>query len=449
MKAIWEEIKNQISSELPKNTFSLWIRPITFIDKRENRILLGCPNRFSRNWVTENYLGLIQEKLDNALSEHCEVVLNVAPVNKEAPPADFIRDFEQLTLPNITPNGRDGRLRLNTDFTFDRFVVGPCNEFAFFASKALAQGIEWNYDSLMILSNTGLGKSHLSQAVGHAILKKNPERQVYYVTAEDFTNEMIFFIRSNRMEEFKNKYRRLCDVLILEEIHFLGGKEKTQVELGYTLDALANSKKNIVFTSSLPPKDIPRISKELTSRLASGLVTTIGDPDYETRLKILTRKASDLNIVLTDEIKHLLASRLKRDIRQLESSLKCLKARSEFLNEKLDLALAKDVSESLASGENSITTEQVKEIVCKYYRIDPEMLDSRSRKKIYALPRNVYVYLCRRHTDETIEDIGKSVNRSHSMVLYASEVVERKIETDKKMRNQIEFLGQKLRGMRR
>ncbi len=448
MKAIWEEIKNQISSELPNNTFSLWIRPIIFIERKDKSIFLGCPNKFSRNWVAENYLGLIQKRLANVLSEDCEVVLKVRAVPRDVPPPRFICDSKQLTLPNITRNGGNRRIRLNSSFTFDRFVVGPCNEFAYSASKALAHGAAWNYQSLLILSNTGLGKSHLSHAVGHAILEQNPDRRVYYVTAEDFTNEMVFFLRNNRIEEFKNKYRKMCDVLLLEEVHFLSGKEKTQTELGYTLDALANSNKYIVFTSSLPPKDIPRISQGLSSRFTSGLVTTISDPDYETRVKILARKASDQNISLSDEITHLLASHLKRDIRQLESVVKCLKAKSELLNAKIHLSMAKEVVNCLVSTEWSITPKQIETLVCKYYKIDPNMLRSRSRKKIFAHPRSIHVYLCRRHTNETLENIGKTIGRSHSSVLYASEVIARKMETDSSVRHEVDFLSKKLAEMK-
>ncbi len=449
MKAIWEEIKNQISTELPKNTFSLWIQPITFIDSKEKSVFLGCPNKFSRNWVAENYGRIIQEKLANMLSEKLEVVLKVNPVRKETVPPDFIRDAKQLTFPNIARQKRNGRVRLNTRFTFDQFIVGPCNEFAYSASKALAHGAASNYQSLLIFANTGLGKSHLSHAVGHAILEEKPDSRVHYVTAEDFTNEMIFSLKNKRIEEFKQKYRKLCDVLLLEEIHFLSGKEKTQIELGYTLDALSNSNKNIVYTSSLPPKDIPRISKGLSSRFTSGLVTTIADPDYGTRTKILIKKASDQNVVLSDEICHFLARHLKRDIRQLESVVKCLKARSDLLNAKIDLSMAKDVVSSLVSSEWSITPKQIHKLVCRYYKVESDMLGSNSRKRIYAYPRNIYAYLCRCHTDETLEKLGETVNRSHSSILYASEVIARKMETDSRVRHEVSFLSKELEEMKK
>ena len=448
MRSTWDEIKNQIRSELPKNSFSLWINTISFLEKNDKAVVLGCPNKFSRNWVMENYFDLIQDKLHNAGAAHVDLILQTNTPKRKSPVSSYTPDNKQLVLPNLPGTGRRGKICLNSGFTFDRFVVGRSNEFAYSASKALANGDSWNYHSLLMLANTGLGKSHLSHAVGHAILEKNPRIRVFYITAEDFTNEMISSLKSNRIDEFKNKYRRLCDVLLLEEIHFLSGKEKTQVELGYTLDTLANDNKKILFTSSILPKDIPRMSKGLSSRISSGLVTTISKPDYYTRVKILKKKASEENIALSEEIIHLLASRLKRDIRQMESALKYIEAKSELLKARIDLDLAKDVVNCLVSGESSIMLEDIKKLVSKYYKVDPEMLQSKSRKKVYAYPRNIYIFLCRQHTDETLENIAQTINRSHSTVLYASELVEHKTKTDQKMRSQIEFLSTKLVDMK-
>ena len=264
-----------------------------------------------------------------------------------------------------------------------------------------------------------------------------------------WTNEMISSLKHNRIEEFKDKYRRSCDVLLLEEVHFLSGKEKTQTELGYTLDALANENKKVIFTSFLAPKDIPRISKKLSSRLTSGLVTTIEGPDYDTRAKILMKKASEHKLVLSKEINRLIAGRLTRDIRQMESALKYLKAKSELLKAKIDIDMAKDAVNCLVSGETSITPEDIARLVSRYYKVDSEMLGSKSRKRHYAYPRNIYVSLCRQYTDETVENIAKTINRSHSTVLYASELVVHKMKTDTKMRRQVNFLGNKLENMKR
>jgi len=444
MKTIWEDIKGQIRSELPKNTFFLWIHPISFLEKADQTVTLNCPNKFSRNWVMENYFDLIQDKLHKAGAARVDLVFKTDSAREIPEMSPYPPAPRQLALPNISKNGR---VRLNTDFTFDRFVVGQCNEFAFSASRALAHGSPLDYQCLLMLANTGLGKSHLTHAIAHTILKEKPSSRLYYMTAEDFTNEMIASLKNNRMEAFKDKYRRGCDVLLLEEMHFLGGKQKTQIELGYTLDALASDNKSIILTSSLAPKDIPSMSKELSSRLTSGLVTSISGPDFETRVKILNKKASEHGLILCDEIIQFLASRLTRDVRQMESALKSLKARAELVKARIDLELAKEVVNCLVSREDSIGLEEIRELVCRYYKVEPGILGSKSRKKVHATPRNIYMYLSRRHTDETIQSIARSINRSHSTVVYASDLVEHKMKIDPNMHHQVDFLSKKLKNV--
>jgi chromosomal replication initiator protein len=229
----------------------------------------------------------------------------------------------------------------------------------------------------------------------------------------------------------------------------LSGKQKTQSELGYTLDSLANDNKRIICTSAVAPKDVPRMSGELTSRLTGGLVTTIGGPDFETRLRILTRKAAEHRLSVSGEIIEFLAERLKRDVRQMESALKSLKARAELLKAKVDLRLAKEVVACLVSGSRSVSLGEIAKLVCRYYQVEPALMQSASRKKVHAGPRNIYVYLSRHHTDETIQEIGKTINRSHSAVVYASELMERQIKRDEKTRRQVEFLSQKLEHMKK
>lgn len=448
MTNIWEEIKDQIRGVLPEKSFSLWINPLTLLEQREDTLVLGCPNKFSLNWVTENYMPLFQENLDRMNERNCRLTLRVVAPSSAVPPG-LLQDPRQLTLPNMPSNENGGPRSLNEDFTFDRFVVGRCNEFAFAASKALAIEGQFPCSSLFVVAKTGLGKSHLSQATAHALLESNPKLKVIYLTAEDFVNEMIFALKNHRIDEFKNKYRRSCDVLLLEEIHFLSGKEKTQLELGYTLDALANDHKRIIFTSSLLPKDIPNLSKELASRLTSGIITTLDTPDYETRVKIIERKSSEQGLALSQEIFHLLAKDLTGDIRQMESALRCLKAKADLMNARIDTDLAKEVLLCHVPTQKLVTMEDVKTIVCQYFKVDPTMLESKSRKKIHAYPRNVYGYLCRQHTDRTVEEIGRSLSRNHSTVLYASEVIEHKMKVDKRVGNQIEFLSNKLKDMKK
>ena len=444
MQATWERIKSQIKSELSESSYSLWIRPLTFLEQKDQSVILGCPNKFARNWIMENYADLIKNRLLTAGSRDMDIVLKVLPKQPISQDPVPVRVSKQMPLPNFKGSAKTSGIRLNNDFTFDRFVVGSNNEFAYSASKAVANGSSFKYNSLLMLAATGLGKSHLSHAIGHSILGKNPDCRVHYVTAEDFANDMVFSLKNKRIEEFKNKYRRCCDVLLLEEVHFLSGKEKTQVELGYTLDALTDAKKKIIFTSSIAPNEIPRMSKELSSRLTSGLITSIDGPNFETRVKILNKKAEELSLTLPEDIVHLLATHLKRDIRQMESALRYLKAKSELLKVRVDIDLAKEVLECLSTGENFISPEQIEKLICVYYKIDPEMLRSKSRKSMHTYPRNIYMYLCRIYTQHTLEQIAGTINRSHSTVLYASELIESKIKKDSKLKHQVQFLKNKL-----
>ena len=409
-------------------------------------MVLACPNRFSKNWVMENYLSLIRDKFEAAGVGNMELEFKIQRCKKEPAFSTLPPEPKQLTLPSM-PRARN--LWLKSQFTFDRFIVGQSNEFAYSASKNIALGDPCNYHTLLMLANTGLGKTHLSQAIGHTILEKAPGSRIFYMTAEDFTNEMISSLKAGRIEAFKKRYRQSCDVLLLEEVHFLGGKEKIQAELGYTLDALADDNKKIVFTSALPPKDVPKMSKELTSRLTSGLVTTIVDPDYNTRVQIITKKAAAYQVTLSKEVIHFLAERLRRDIRQMESALKCLKARAELVGARIDIDLAREVVRDLVSAERSITPADIIKLVCRYYRVDPEKVVSKSRKQVYASPRNIYAYLCRHCLDETLAGIGKVINRSHSTVLYSIELVEHQMKTDRNLKHQVDFLSKRLDDMKK
>ena len=443
MDTIWQDLKNHIRPELPKKSFSLWMDPLTLMENQKDTLVLGCPNKFSKKWIMENYLGIMEKKLSKIDKGQYKLTLKVKPLYKKKVVTNH-NDFKQLPLPSFPANGK-GRNRLfNNEYTFDRFVVGKCNAFAYSVSKSLTLGSNCPYNSLFLLSNTGLGKSHLSQAIGHATLKENPHLKVHYLTAENFVNEMIFSLKNNRIDEFKNKYRRCCDVLLLEEIHFFGGKEKMQIELEHTLDALANDHKKLIFTSALLPKDIPNMNKQLASRLTSGIITSLEKPDYKTRVKIIENKSAEQNLLLSEEIVDLLAKFLSRDIRQIESALNCLKANSELMKAKIDMDLAKNILKSYISESESTSTEDILKLICQYFKTDPLILRSKSRQKIHTYPRNLFIYLCRRYTDATLENIGQTIQRNHSSVLYAAEIIEKKIRVDNQVKKQVDFLCQKL-----
>ncbi len=444
MNTVLDDLKKHVKKNIPEKSFSLWIDPLSFIDEKDDALVLGCPNKFSMDWVMDHYSSLLDGGLKE-LGKERTLVFKVAPPVRKKKELDMFQPSPQMEIPNISPRKDRGRFHFNREFTFDRFVVGSCNEFAYSASRALASGGSCSYDSLFMMANTGLGKSHLSQSIGHMLLENNPDVRAYYITAEDFVNEMIFALKNNRIDEFKNKYRRSCDVLMLEEVHFLSGKGKIQAELGYTLDALANDRKKLIFTSSMLPKDIPSMSKELSSRLTSGLITTLDKPDYNTRVNIIEKKASEHNLMLSEEIVHLFAEKLTKDIRQIESALRCFKAKADFMKVKADINLAREILKYHITEQATISLDSIKKLVCKYYQIEHAVLPSKSRKKIHAYPRNMYVYLSRNYSDATLEEIGTSINRNHSTIIYSSETIEKRLRINKKVKNQVDFLSQKIK----
>lgn len=446
MNSVWLEIKNFISGLVSENNYKIWIDPLQPLRLEGRTLYLGCPNRFFLSWVKENYQDQFRHALEIAKSAGLTVEAIVFDI---APPATFICAEAsprqgQPELPNLnvytTPP-----LRFNPRFTFNRFIIGANNHYAYAATQAMATGQELHTDILYLLSDPGLGKSHLSQALGHQVLRDQAHRRVYYLTAEEFTNELVYSIKNRTPEEFKNKYRRLCDVLVLEEIQFLSGKEKIQTELSYTLDCLIENKKKVVMTSAHLPKNIPRLGRQLASRLSHSLISTIEAPDGQTRLKILEQYARENGLQVPEVVLDFLARRITRDVRKLESSLTSLGAKSRLLKRPLDLELAQETLGDLIEPQGTIVgLEAIKALICKYYQISAEDLLSRSRKKNVVLPRNVGMYLGRLVTDSSLGAIGDAFGRNHSTVLYAVNLIEQRSRRDPKLQAQVDFLARQL-----
>ena len=442
METVWNNMKTVLKDVMDKKNFSLWVKPLQFLDADEGTIYLGCPNKFTRNWVQDHYSSLFQSQLSSVGRNDHKVIFKILPQKKllERNHNGGNGNGRQLMLPNIQKRIRAGEKYLNKRFTFNKFVVGESNEFAYSVAKALANGSHSPYNSLFLNAQTGLGKSHLIQAIGNTILQKKPSAKVLYITAEDFTNEMIYALKNNLITQFKNKYRKVCDVLLLEELHFLSGKEKTQIEIGYTLDSLFNDEKMVIFTSPLMAEEIPNMKKMLVSRFTSGVVTSIKKPDFNTRLDILKQKAIERKISLPEDVACFMAENLTQDVRQLEGSLDSLKAISFFLKKEIKLDLAKEIVKQITPAKHLATVEDIQKVVCKYFKIDSDALRSKSRKKIITYPRSIAIYLCRRYTNKSLESIGHSFNRSHSTILYDGEKIKKKIKIDDGLRREVEFL---------
>jgi len=368
---------------------------------------------------------------------------NFIPQTGPGPRASTFSGSRQLGLPYFNGHRSKGRL-LRKDFTFDRFVVGKNNDFAYSAALSLATNGISNQNSLFLLAKTGLGKSHLSQAIAHKILSAFPREQVYYITAEDFANEMIRAIRSGVIDSFKEKYRSMCDVLLLEDIHFLSGKERTQAELSQALDYLLEADKKIIFTSCYPPADIPKVNEQLRSRIANSLISAIDPPNFSTRVRILLKKAEENGYQIPDDVTNYMAAELSENVRQLEGGLIGLAARSSLLGSPITMNLAKSVVKNLAGQNRTITIDLIKKLVCRDFGIALKDIVSRSRKKDVVRPRQIAIFLSRRYTDKSLQVIGKSFNRQHATAIHAIGAVEKEMKTSRVVRKQVEFLCQKL-----
>ena len=441
MDTLWQTIKERLKVEIPDNQYRIWIEPLEMIQSGDEELLLGCPNPFFLNWVRERYYAHIVQAAQNLGPNTVKISLQVS---SPRPGKSLPSPVQQCLLPGFD---RKNHLNLNGGFTFDQFVTGPSNHFAYLASVALATEKNLHNNALYLFSSSGLGKTHLSQAVGNYIQKHKPQARVLYLSVEDFTNEMIQSIKTNAMNSFKDKYRKNCDFLLLEEVHFLSGKETTQTELGYTLDTLFNDNKKIIFTSSLPPKDIPRLGGKLKSRLSSALIGSIDPPDFETRLGIVEKKSNFLGIPVHGEVKEFLASKPFRDMRQLEGCLIRMSAQATLMNQPLDLSLADLVVKEQLQEKQEISIQAIKQLIGKYFQVSLEEMTSRSRKRVHLLPRNLSIFLSRKYTGQTLETIGKAFNRDTTSVIYAVNSVEKGLKKNPEISKQIHFLSEQIEGI--
>ncbi|VEN72898.1 Chromosomal replication initiator protein DnaA [Candidatus Desulfarcum epimagneticum] len=441
MEKIWLKVKSSIKKQIPAHSYRMWIDPLEYQSADNGLVALTCPNLFSKKRVHDHYLALIKNGLKDLSRANLKVRIEIADAKdaKKAPPKET-----QLDIPHIHP--QNGYF-LRKGFTFDEFVVSGSNDFAYSASLALASRKCLSQNFLFLLSKTGLGKSHLSQAIGHHILAQSPSERVYYTTADDFSNEMVSAFRSNSINAFKKKYRNGCDVLLLEDVHYLSGKERTQTELALILDALRDVGKKIIFSSCYPPSDIPKLTDILRSRLANGIVSSIEPPNFRTRTRILKKKLSGhdsgVRRVPEDVIRYL-AGELTEDVRQLESGLAGVLTKSSLLGSPMDMKLAESVVKTIAKKKKKITADAIKKLVCRHYRLTQEDIVSKSRKRSIVRPRQIAMYLSRKYTDLPLQTIGKKYNRYHATALHSINAIEQAVKTGGALGSQVRFLCEKL-----
>lgn len=435
-----QKIIATLQTKISGINFNNWIKPATFKIEGDH-LTIEVPNKFIRDWITENYLNLIKYELFKITGQERPIEFNIQQQPSLPAPAN---PLSQPKAPEAvrTKSGET----LNPKYTFGNFVVGPSNQFCHAASKAVANLPALAYNPLFIYGGVGLGKTHLINAVGLEIQRSHPGLRVLYVHAEQFTNELINSIRYEKMFEFRKKYRESCDVLLMDDIQFIAGKERTQEEFFHTFNFLYESRRQVVLTSDRFPKDIPQLEERLRSRFEWGLIADIQAPDTETRVAILRKKAEADAIPLPNEVAMFLATHVRNNVRELEGSLIRLSAFASLSGSELNLEMARSVlKDILPDRSRHMTVESIQKLVADHFNLKIADLKSPRRLKVLTVPRQIAMFLCRKHVKSSFPELGmKFGGKDHSTVVHAVQKIEKLLQKDLTLRNEINSLEKRL-----
>lgn len=463
---VWETLRDQLKDKVSQINYNNWFKPITnaFLD---GELLVIClPNKFIADWITDYYVEMIEKAASTLFGRELRVKFDIAeekaPQKKstnghsqEIPEA--VKEASNAQVPPQTPFTAPSRpalllppprlqtaTPLNPKYTFESFVVGGGNQLAHAAAKAVAELPGGHYNPLFLCGGVGLGKTHLLNAVGIELLRKNPNFKILYVSSEKFMNEFINSVRHDKMTDFRKKYRESCDMLLIDDIQFLGGKESTQDEFFHTFNALYDSHRQVIVTSDKFPKEIPGLEERLRSRLEWGLIADIQPPDFETRIAILRKKAESDKIILSNDVAMYLAREVKSNVRELEGALIRLNAFASLKQSAITLDLAQEILKNIfPSRENRplCTTDGIQKAVADYYQIQLSELKSHRRTKTLAYPRQVAMYLCKKHLKLSFPEIGQKFGgKDHTTVIHACRKIEALLNADPNLQNDLEIL---------
>lgn len=411
--------KELLKDEMTKISYETWIKNLEIQSFDSDIVVLVASSSFQKESIQSRYYDLLTNTFNFITNKECQINI----ISK-----DELQEEEAINLPNDVGYGYSNST-LNPKYTFDTFVVGNNNRFAHAAALAVAEAPATSYNPLFIYGGVGLGKTHLMHAIGNAILRKNKKANILYVTSEKFTNQLINSIKDNTSAQFRDKYRNI-DVLLIDDIQFIAGKERCQEEFFHTFNTLHESGKQIILSSDRPPKDIQLLEDRLKSRFEWGLIADISNPDYETRLAILRKKAQLDNIIIDDEILSNIANRIDSNIRELEGTLNKLIAKSSLTNSPITMEMAeRAINDIVAQQEKVISAEFIQETVAKYFNINAKDLRGSKRSNDIAFPRQIAMYLCRNVAQMSLPQIGKDFGkRDHTTVMHACTKIENEIK---------------------
>ena len=436
MKPVPREIQDRLKERVGLHNFETWIKPLQITELNDGAVTIEVPSALFRDWLNDNYLDAIQDEFSRHFDAPVDITISVNPTTRSGDEQTRRARKPQQPEPST----------LIPRYTFGSFVVGASNQFAHAACLAVANRPADHYNPLFIYGGVGLGKTHLVNAVGHRLLQRNPGQKVIYTTFESFMNQLIGSLRRDRMNEFKNHYRSI-DVLILDDIQFIAGKERTQEEFFHTFNSLYESHKQIIITSDRFPKEIPNLEDRLRNRFEWGLTADIQPPDIETRLAILSKKAEAEEIDLPQDVANFLATNIWSNVRELEGSLTRLGAFASLTKVEITTDLAKEVlRHTLKDNEKQVTVRNIQKAICEHFDVKISDLKSKRRTKNLALARQMAMYLCRKYTATSFPAIGAEFGgRDHSTVIHASKSIEKKTVSDPSIKATVERLERQLK----
>lgn len=431
---LWESALNEIKQEISDESFELWFRPLKPISLEENILTLQCPNKFFSDWLKTNYAEKIETLFSEKMSRLIKLNYLVAEIITQE--EGFPEEKEIKSQP-VSPNEKNNILPPGDEFdpryTFENFIVGSNNRFAQAAAFRVANEPGKAFNPLFIYGGVGLGKTHLLHAIGHQARQLSPNMKIVYVTSEKFINEFIDSLRYERIKDFRNKYRG-PDGLLIDDIQFLIGKQRSEEEFFYTFNALYDSRRQIVVTSDRPPQEIPALQERLISRFEWGVVADIKPPDLETRIAILRKRAGREKLYIPDDVIAFIAEQIQANIRQLEGALIRVVAYASLLNTEVTIDRAKEVLRDIITKKEVtqlITIEKIQKVVAKHFHLNPKDMISKKRTDAIALPRQVAMYLTRNLTEYSTTDVGEAFGgRDHTTVLHACDKIETKVSSD-------------------
>lgn len=434
---VWTDLLQHLQNAIGPDEYALWIQPLELLEHRDGHVVAGVPNRFFAQWINDNFRGLF-DRAEADLGLRVEFRTKAPQAGEQRQPAMALRKPERQSQ-QLHPD-------LNLKYTFEAFVPGSSNQFAHASSLAVSEHPGHRFNPLFIYGGVGLGKTHLLHAVGHAIYARNNDTRITYMSSEQFMNEVVNAIRFERIDELRHRFRNQCDLLLIDDVQFLSGKERTQIEFFHIFSALYERGKQIVLTSDAVPKEIPALEDRLRSRFECGLIADIQPPEFEHRLAILQKKAAGLGLLIAEDVLQFVAGHIHANVRELEGALTRLSAKSSFEGRPIDLDFTREVLGDLIEVSSpGASVDRILKVVAELHHIRIADLRGKSRKKNIAYPRQMAMYLCRELTNLSLPEIGHRFGgKDHTTVLHSIRKIDHMRQNDPELSNLLDSLSRNL-----